>query len=379
MKKLFTILLALILVLSSFSVSAFALTGNEISKNYDFALNLAQKDSDGNITGYTSDGKITLDDARAVLRVAAGLEAPRDGLDYDIDADGFVTITDVKAILSVILGIDISISDDEYLLSLFKAELNNVKTARPGFTKTATTQCHSMLVTTTNAPDASLNVKNEEFSVYTNKTCDYMEDLLNGAAGIFVPSAEKAEMRAQIAELRKQAKEMYDLKTTTKVVNRYGSHYYHFPVNNLGNSCFLELSDIKSIECYEEGDYIIRVVTMNEDTYIGDQYPTGNEGFTERWKTIPYGKVFNIPDFDETEGTKETSKLNSVTFKDGIIKSTVDKLSGMPVKVEYSYFYVANVSTIPEVDKNGKPGLQMDSITSATNTETFIINPITTN
>lgn len=378
MKKTFATLLAVILLLSSLSVGAFALTGNEIAKNYDFALNVAQKDSENNIIGYISDGKVTLDDARAVLRVSAGIEAPRDGLDYDIDGDGLVSITDVKAMLSIVLGIDVSISDDEYLLSLFKSELNSIKNLRPGFTKTATTQCHSMLVTTRNAPEASLNVTNEEFSVYTNKTCDYMEDLLN-KAGLFVPAAEKAEMKAQIAELRKQAKEIYDLKETTKVVNRYGSHYYHFPVNNLGNSCFLELSDIKSIECREEGDYIIRTVTMNEDTYIGNEFPTGNEGFTERWKTIPYGKVFNIPDFDETEGTKETSKLNKVTFKDGVIISTVDKLSGIPVKVEYSYSYVADVSTIPEVDKNGKVGLQMDSVTSATNTETFVINPITVN
>ncbi len=376
MKKLISVLLMISLLFSVFSINAFALTGNDIVNGYDFALNVAQKDQNNNIIGYTSDGKVTLEDARAVLRVSAGIEAPREGLNYDVDGDGFVTVTDVKAIISIVLGIDITISDDEYLLSLFKAELNSVKSARPGFTKTATTQCHSMRVTTKNAPDPSLNVTDEEFSVYTNRTCDYMEDILS-KAGIFVPAAEKAEMKAQIAELRKQAAELYDLKTSTKTINRYGSHYYHFPVNNLGNSCYLEIEDIKSIECYEEDGYIIRKVTMNEDTYIGDEFPTGNEGFSQRWKTIPYGKVFNIPDFDETEGTKETSILNKVTFKDGVIISKVDKLSGIPVSVEYSYSYVADVSAIPEVDKEGNPGLQMDSVTSATNTESFVINPVT--
>ena len=162
MKKFLTTLLAVILLLSSLSVSAFALTGNDITQSYDFALNVAQKDQNNNIIGYTSDGKVTLDDARAVLRVSAGLEAPSEDINYDVDGDGFITVSDVKTIIGIILGIDVTISDDEYLLSLFNAELNSVKDLRPGFTKTATTQCHSMRVTTRNAPDASLNVSNME-------------------------------------------------------------------------------------------------------------------------------------------------------------------------------------------------------------------------
>ena len=381
MKKILSTLLVVTLLFSALSVSAFALTGSDIATRYDFALNVAQKDQNNNIIGYTSDGKVTLDDARAVLRVSAGLEAPREGVNYDVDGDSFVTVSDVKAIIGIILGIDVTISDDEYLLSLFNAELNSVKSLRPGFKKTATTQCHSMLVTTRNAPDASLNVKNMEFDDYTNKTCDYMDSYLDGAIGLALKLSNPTqynELKNQVASLRTQAREAYNLKTTTKTINRYGSHYYHFPVNNLGNSCFLEISDIKSIECYEEDGYIIRKVTMNEDTYIGDEFPTGNEGFSERWKTISYGKVFNIPDFDETEGTKETSVLNKVTFKDGIIISKVDKLSGVPVSVDYSYTYISDVSTIPETNEDGTPGLEMDSVTTATNTESFVINPVTT-
>ena len=376
MKKLFTTLLAVILLFSSLSVSAFALTGNDIAQSYDFALNIAQKDQNNNIIGYTSDGKVTLEDARALLRVSAGLEAPREDVDYDVDGDGFITVSDVKAIIGFVLGIDVTISDDEYLLSLFNAELNSVKTLRPGFTKKATTQCHSMLVTTRNAPDASLNVTNMEFDEYTNKMCDYMDSYLNGPIGIGLQISSPAqynELKSQVASLRTQAKEAYKLRETTKIINRYGSHYYHFPVNNLGNSSFLEISDIKSIECYEEDGYIIRKVTMNEDTYIGDEFPTGNEGFSERWKTISYGKVFNIPDFDETEGTKKTSNLNKVTFKDGIIISKVDKLSGVPVSVDYSYTYISDISTIPQ----SADDLEMDSVTTATNTESFAINPVT--
>ena len=365
MKKFLSVLLAVCILFSVFSLNAFAtVTNDEIVSCYDF----------------NGDGNVNLTDARTVLRVSAGLEQPREGFVYDLDGDGFSTIEDVKMVLSIVMGVDVEITSDEFNLALFRSELNNVKAVRPGFTKTATTQCKSMLVTTRNAPDASLNVTNMPFDQYTNKTCDYLEDALsNPLVNIALSKEDKAEMKAYIAELRKQSKELYDLNKTTKTVNRHSSHYYHFPVNNLGNSCFLELKDIKSIECYEEDGYIVRVVTMKTDTYIGDEFPTGNEGSTQRWKTISYGKVFNIPDFDETEGSKQTSILNSVTFKDGVIKSTIDKLSGIPVKVEYSYTYTADISTIPQKNNDGTDGLQMDSVTTAVNTETFIINPVTKN
>lgn len=374
MKKILSILLAVCTLVCAFSLNAFAATTtDEIVSCYDF----------------NGDGSVNLTDARTVLRVSAGLEAPREGFVYDLDGDGLSTITDVKMVLSIVLGVDVEITSDEFNLGLFRAELNNIKAVRPGFTKTATTKCDSMLVTTRNAPDASLNVTNMPFDQYTNKTCDYLEDtlekidnpimggILGGLGGI--SKEDIAEMKASIAAMRKQADELYTPKTTTTTVAKRRSHYAAFPVNNLANSCFLTMDDIKSIECYEENGYIIRKVTMNEDTYIGDEYPTGYEGSSQRWQKISYGKVFNIPEFSETENGKETSRLNKVTFKNGVIISKIDKLSGIPVSVEYSYTYVADVSTIPTVDANGNPGLEMDSVTTAKITESYVINPVTNN
>ncbi len=364
MKKILSVLLAACVLVSAFALNAFAATTtDEIVSCYDF----------------NGDGDVNLSDARTVLRVSAGLEAPREGFVYDLDGDSLATITDVKMVLSIVLGVDVEITSDEFNLGLFRAELNNIKAVRPGFTKTATSKCNSMLVTTRNAPDASLNVTNMPFEQYTNKTCDYLEDALGGFAGAFLPADKKAEIKASIAAMRKQADEVYIPKTKTTTIAKRRSHYAAFPVNNLANSCFLTMDDIKSIECYEEDGYIIRKVTMNENTYIGDEYPTGYEGSSQRWQKISYGKVFNIPEFSETENGKETSTLNKVTFKDGVIISKVDKLSGLPISVDYSYTYIANVSTIPTVDANGNPGLEMDSVTSATLTESFVINPVTNN
>ena len=366
MKKLFSVLLAVCIFASMFSLNAFATDEvyTEIVSCYDF----------------NGDGSVNLTDARTVLRVSAGLEAPREGYVYDLDGDGLATINDVEMVISIVLGVDVEITSDEFNLALFKAELNNVKAVRPGFTKTATTQCQSMLVTTKNAPDSSLNVKNTEFDVYTNKMCDYLEDALsNPLVSIALSKEEKAEMKASIAAMRKQAKELYDKKTQTTTVAKRRSHYAAFPVNNLANSCFLTMDDIKSIECYEKDGYVYRKVTMNEDTYIGNEYPTGYEGSSQRWQKISYGKAFNIPEFSEKENGKETSILNKVTFKNGVIVSKIDKLSGLPVSVEYSFTYVSDVSTIPTKNTDGTDGLQMDSVTTATLTESYAINPVTNN
>ena len=365
MKKSLSVLLAVCILFSMFSLNAFATeeTYPEIVSCYDF----------------NGDGSVNLTDARTFLRVSAGLEAPKEALVYDLNGDNLTTIEDVKMVISIVLGIDVEITSDEFNLALFKSELNNIKAVRPGFKRTATTQCKEMLVTTRNAPDASLNVTNMPFDQYTNKSCDYLEDVLGGFAGAFIPADQKAEMKASIAAMRKEAKELYNPKVSTTTVAKRRSHYASFPVNNLANSCFLTMDDIQSIDCYEEDGYIIRKVTLGQYTYVGDEYPTGYENSSLRRQLVAYGRVFNIPELSETENGKQTSELNKITFKNGVIISKVDKLSGIPVSVDYSYTYITDISTIPQVDANGNPGLEMDSNTTATVSESFAINPVVNN
>ena len=114
---------------------------------------------------------------------------------------------------------------------------------------------------------------------------------------------------------------------------------------------------------------------MNTDTYIGDEYPTGTAGFKDRWQTISYGKVFNIPELSESDG----SVVNSVTFKDGKIVSKIDKLTGMPVEIDYKFTYIADVSAPVEVDDKGNEGIKMKTKATITTTEKYIINPVEVN
>lgn len=348
MKKAISVLLTVCLLLGAASVNSFAVFSSDDLK-YD----------------YNDDKTISLLDARAILRVSAKLEEPKENLVYDLDGDGLVTYEDVKKVLYVVTGIDSGVQDDSaYLLELFTNELNSVKTQRPGFQKTTTNQCLSMLVTTKNSGFSSLDVTNMEFDEYVEKVANLM--------GMFGGSS-------WVAELRKQAEELYKPHTTTATVNRYSAAYSKFPISGLAKSCFLTVDDIASITSYEKDGYIYRTVTMNTDVYVGDEYPTGSAGFSQRWQKISYGKVFDIPSLDEKENGVETSILNKVTFKDGKIVMKVDKLTGMPVSVDYSYTYIADISAIPEVDENGKEGPSMSSVSTVTIKDNYVINPVEVN
>lgn len=362
MKKILCLVLCLCMLTSGLCLNAFAADSiDEITSLYD----------------YNADGDVNLADARTVLRVSAGLEQPRANLIYDLDGqDGVIpTINDVKIVISIVMGIDVEIANQEFLLALFGNELDSVKTTKPGFTKVATNKCDQMLVTTRNAPDSSLNVTDMPFDQYTKKTCDYLEDAMGGIAGLLLTSEQKAEIKAGIASMRKEANELYLPKTKETVIEKRNSHYATFPVNNVSKSCYLKIDDIASITSVETEDgYILRTVKMKNYSYTGDEFPTGSSKASERREKIAYARIFNLPTLSDSD-----SILNGVTFKDGEIISKVDKLSGLPVYVKYSYTYISDISTKQTYDKDGNPNLQMDSITTAKVIEEFTINPVTNN
>lgn len=365
MKKFICLFTVLCLLVPFFSLGANAVIVSDTTPDFD----------------YNNDGKININDARTILRVSAGIDEEIEGKTYDLDRSGFVDYYDVAKILRMISGIDSEANvSNEYLLALFKEELDSVKSVRPGFTKVSTSHCKSAKVTTTNAPDSSLNVTNTEFNVYVDKVVAYT----NKYSWILTNDIKK-----ELENMKTQAQELYQPQTETVTVTKANpTHYTEFPVNKLGYACFLELSDIESINCYEQNGYIIREVIMKTDTYIGDQYPTGSAGFKDRWQIISYGKVFNIPAFDETDG----STLNSVKFsglygdninvaptQGGRIISKVDKLTGMPVEIRYEYSCVSDISAAPQVNQDGTTGLTMKTVTITNFSEVYTINSVEAN
>ncbi len=354
MKKILSVILVVSMMLGIFAVSASAAETSNSNLAEASILKIQRVDAD-------SDGKYTLNDAAAFLRAAAGISEDAEDAKYDINLDGYNSVADAQKVLKVVSGIEPVLSEAE-TLALFNEKINSVKTVRPGFEKTATMQCPSIKVTTTNAPIAEMNVTNLEFNQYVDKIIKVMNTFPYNMA-------LNDEMKAQLNDMKKQAAEAYLPQTTTKTVAaRSNSHYSYFPVNNLGWSSKLTVDDIKGATCQIVDDKIVFTITLSDFTYIGDEYPTGSSGFAKR-QTLTYGKVFNIPAFDESDG----STVNKVQFKNGKVVLGVDVLTGDVLSADYSYTYVSEIIAAPQEDSE----LTMKTATIANTTENYIMNRVT--
>lgn len=138
MKKIVSVMLALVLVLSVLSCAALA---------YD-------DDIVGTVGDYNDDGLVKLEDARAVLSAAVGITAVKDNATFrrcDINGDGKLSLFDARQILKGAVGLVKlestglfkGVTDEagvftskEELVNYFNTNLDRIKTERPGLTKT---------------------------------------------------------------------------------------------------------------------------------------------------------------------------------------------------------------------------------------------------
>ena len=356
MKKVLSLLLVLSIAIGLFSVTASAageVSGATMVETANAKLQKLDADDDG---------AISTADAAQYLKAAAGIiEAPE--IDYDYNGDGKVSVVDAQKVLRVVAGVDSPLNAEE-AFALFNEGINSVKTIRPGFNKTATIVCPSIKVTTMNAPIKEMNVTNLEFDQYVEKIIKVMNTFPYNLA-------LNAEMKAQLEEMRVQAKASYEPQVSTKTVAKTSnSHYTYFPVNNLGWSSKLTMADIKSINCIIENGAIVYTIKMNDVTYIGDEYPTGAAGFSKR-QSLPYGKIFNIPAFDESDG----STVNKITFQNGTVVYKQDLRTGDSLSADYSYSYVIDMTAAPQEDSD----LVMKTVTTTNMSENYVMNRVTVN
>ena len=351
MKKVLSLLLVLSIAIGLFGVTASA--AGETTVTAEAAMAKLQK-LDADI-----DGTISTADAAQYLKAAAGI-IPSSDIDYDYDADGKVSVVDAQKVLRVVAGVDSPVTQEEALV-LFNEGINSVKTVRPGFEKTATMVCPSIKVTTMNAPIKEMNVTNLEFDQYVEKIIKVMNTFPYNLA-------LNAEMKAQLEDMRVQAKNSYLPQVTTKTVaSRSNMHYTYYPVNNLGWSSRLTMADIKSITCVIDSGSIVYTIKMNDVTYVGDEYPTGAAGFSKR-QALPYGKVFNIPAFDESDG----STVNKVSFSNGTVVYKQDYRTGDSLYSDYTYNYVIDMTAAPQEDSE----LVMKTVTTTNVNENYVMNRV---
>ncbi len=353
MKKVLSVILVISVLMCMLGTTAFATT-TELTTVEKSLLKVQRIDADG-------DGSYTTSDASEYLKAAAGIIDDSDVEQYDVDSDGVISVVDAQKVLKIVSGIEPVLTQEE-ALALFNEKINSVKTVRPGFEKEATVVCPSIKITTMNAPIADMNVTDLEFDKYVDKIVKLMNTF---PYNIALDDA----MKAQLAEMKAQAKEAYQPQVTTKTVDKHSSaHFSYFPVNNLGWSSKLTMSDISLISCTVADGNIVYTVKMNTDTYIGDEYPTGTAGFSKR-QALSYGKAFNIPSFDESDG----STVNKVIFKDGVIVVKEDIKTGDTVSADYSYNYVVDVTGAPQEDSD----LVMKTVTTSNISENYVMNRVT--
>lgn len=353
MKKFLSVILAIGIMISMLSITGFAETAETDAVERSF-LKLKRVDADG-------DGNYTTSDASLVLKAAAGIVEDTGDGKYDIDCDGVVSVTDAQKVLRIASGIENVLTENE-ALELFNRKINSVKSVRPGFKKEGTVVCPSIQVTTMNAPVSDMNVTDLEFDKYVDKIVKLMNSFPYNLA-------LNDEMKAQLKEMQAQAKAAYEPQVSEKTVNASSSaHYSYFPVNNLAWSSRLTAEDVSSVTCTVADGAVIYTVKMSEYTYIGDEYPTGTTGFSQR-QTLPYGKVFNIPAFDESDG----STLNKLTLSDGVVTLEEDLATGDILSADYYYAYVVDITAAQQDDSS----LVMKTKTTSKVTENYTMNRVT--
>ena len=347
MKKLLSIVLVIGILMSvmSLSVSAVDTALNE-EETATVLTTMTRADIDG-------DGTYSTKDATKLLRAVAGIEAVE--ADYDLDLDGTVSLVDAQKMLRVAADLDNTV-DDETLLMFFTDSLNGIKVKKPGFKRTITNVCPSVKVTTSGAPISSLNVSNMEYRNYVDTFIKTM-----GTFGSLLDD----EMKKELELMKQSAVDIYKPQTETKsVAATSNSHYTNFPVNNLGWSCKLEKSDIKTIKQTVADGKIIITVTFDNFKYNKGEYPTGSGGFGDRQK-LPYGKVFNLPALNESDG----AVVNSMEFKNGVVVLKLDAATGNVAEVDYSFSYVADITSA----KTEGSDLVMRTVTNTNTNENYIV------
>ena len=343
LKKIISAVLVAIMMLSIASVSVSAVDVEGLTTGEKALLTIQRADVNG-------DAKYSTDDVSLILKAAAGIIKIENEEYYDLDLDGYVSVKDAQLMLEVVTGVGKLITDEEALES-FNTIINGVKTKKPGFNRTSTLVCPSVKITTSGFPIlvGSLNVTNMEYKDYVNKMASLMGN------------------SADVDELKQSAVEIYKPQTETKTIAAASnSHYTYFPVNNLGWSSKLTVSDIKSITYTVSDGCIIYTVKMGDYTYGKGQYPSGSKGFSDRQK-LPYGKIFNIPALSEDDETI----VNSVQLKNGTVVLKADLATGNVVSVDYSYSYVTDVSS---TNTSGNYTINMKTVTSTNVTEKFVMN-----
>lgn len=330
MKRFLSVLMVAVILVSAFSINAFAaddeLSSMTVTKKYtdEFKQKFLKADING-------DGALSTVDASECLRVAAKLDAPKENVNYDLDGDEMITTADARKALRIVSGLDVVVTDEE-IFDYFLLEVNSIKQSKPGFKRVATATCKSATITMSGNkfPLTALNVNDMEYNQYLRKN-----------EKLFKLAASDEEFAQMLAE----ADAIYTPQKQTKVVTKGSSqHFTNYPVSPLATSCRLTFDEIKKITLEQKDGFFFITLTMKNYTYDSkNPYPATSLEDTER-QALPYGKVFDLPTFDDTD----KYKLEKVILEDGKVTVKIDSTTGEIINSDYFFKYTASMEVIPE-------------------------------
>lgn len=367
MKKIIAAICAVVLLISSVSVSALALT----KEDADSAV-IAQK----NLFDEAFGQNITAADARNVLLTSAGLKTEDvDTKLFDIDGDGRITAIDARTFLRIAAKLE-NINDHYASIKYdyFLAIINSVKPSGSKFYESAIEEIEKVSYVDYNDVVGQMNKQLDMYSSYDESMKGY--DFAK-------------ELRASEGEKTLN----YRMANTQVITNN------NYPVKENELACFASLDDIEKVEYKTNQSFTFTRLrkqvgsdeykTVYEETVTGldaitvyikpeNVSLTGNtDGIFDNLKT---GKAFDILSEEDLEeliesnssigaidGMEDLGKCDigitpkSLNYKGCYITVYFDPATGVPVGSVHNLHYVMSMTMKMDIDISAK-SLAGDSV-----------------
>ncbi len=338
MKKIFSLVLATVMLLCATGLNAFALTPEESKNAVDTAFNAMFATVAGDVNG---DGTFSAADARVTLLASAGLLTDvADASAADMDGDGKITAIDARALLRISAKLD----SESFLysatdkLNLFNALANDLKASSERFQYASATT-------------------NIDMTYDNRKLVDKFNKQMNAITGV----DEKIDLAAELMKDKGKVKNRCytGLKAATTTT---------YPVTGQNFVSMLTLKDISSVEY--KTNQSIKFTPVNAANVLQDRHViemTGLDSITvyfanENVSTLPedsttlkHGKIFDVPTKDDlTSGYNQinnlfkgmedtigtmTAKFNNINYHDSFVTIYFDHATKKVCATEYNLNY----------------------------------------
>ena len=372
MKKIISVICAVVLLISSVSVSVFALTKEEADSNVAVHKELYEG----------AFGKaITASDARNVLLKSAGLnQKDVDSRFFDIDNDGKITAIDARIFLRIAAKLDnINNYYGEIVYDYFLALINSIKPGSHYFYSSTINETKKINY---KDPDNVVGQITDQVK-NLNNVLDVLSKLLPGEdfSDVDLSATESFDFAKSIKESEGKKTYSYSMVQKQYLTND------NYPVKGNELACLLDYSEIKSVKYEKDQDFtfervntLTNKVTYTESVenldaitvYLKDETVSLVGNIAGRFDNLTVNKAFNALTEDEVkkileentsagdlgnlEGMEELGTLDlkidprSLQYKGSYIKVYFDPATGEPVGTVHNLGYAMNLKMSTLID-----------------------------